>query len=40
MIATIPPTLTNKERLVIVRNEEVYDYCLQLCDILDDRFKQ
>ena len=36
MIATIPPTLTNKERLVIVRNEQVYDYCLQLCDILDE----
>ena len=40
MIATIPPTLTNKERLVIVRNEQVYDYCLQLCDILDERFRQ
>ena len=40
MTATIPPTLTNKERLVLVKTEQVYDYCLQLCDILYDRFKQ
>jgi len=26
--------------LVLVKTEQVYDYCLQLCDILDERFKQ
>jgi len=26
--------------LVLVKTDQVYDYCLQLCDILDDRFKK
>ena len=26
--------------LVLVKTDQVYDYCLQLCDILYDRFKQ
>ena len=26
--------------LVLVKTDQVYDYCLQLCDILDERFKQ
>ena len=25
--------------LVLVKTDQVYDYCLQLCDILDERFK-
>ena len=26
--------------LVLVKTDQVYDYCLQLCDILDERFKK
>jgi len=26
--------------LVLVKTDQVYDYCLQLCDILFDRFKK
>ena len=26
--------------LVLVKTDQVYDYCLQLCDILDDRFRK
>ena len=26
--------------LVLVKTEQVYDYCLQLCDILDERFRK
>ena len=26
--------------LVLVKTDQVYDYCLQLYDILDERFKQ
>ena len=26
--------------LVLVKTDEVYDYCLQLCDILDERFRK
>ena len=26
--------------LVLVKTEQVYDYCLQLADILDERFKK
>ena len=26
--------------LVLVKTDQVYDYCLQLCDILDERFRK
>lgn len=26
--------------LTVIRTTEVYDYCLQLCDILDERFSK
>ena len=40
MTATIPPTLTNKERLVLVKTTEVEDYVLQLADRLEAQYKE
>ena len=40
MIATIPPTLTNKERLVLVKTTEVEDYVNMLADRLEAQYKE
>ena len=40
MTATIPSTLTNKERLVLVKTTEVEDYVLQLADRLEAQYKE
>ena len=40
MTATIPPTLTNNERLVLVKTTEVEDYVLQLADRLEAQYKE
>ena len=38
--ATIPPTLTNNERLVLVKTTEVEDYVNQLADRLEAQYKE
>ena len=40
MTATIPPTLTNKERLVLVKTTEVEDYVNMLADRLEENYKE
>ena len=40
MTATIPPTLTNKERLVLVKTTEVEDYVNMLADRLEAQYKE
>ena len=40
MTATIPPTLTNKERLVLVKTTEVEDYVNMLADRLEQDYKE
>ena len=40
MTATIPPTLTNNERLVLVKTTEVEDYVNQLADRLEAQYKE
>jgi len=40
MTATIPPTLTNNERLVLVKTTEVEDYVNQLADRLEENYKE
>ena len=40
MTATIPPTRTNKERLVIVKTTEVEDYVNMLADKLEQDYKE
>ena len=40
MTATIPPTLTNNERLVLVKTTEVEDYVNMLADRLEENYKE
>ena len=40
MTATIPPTLTNNERLVLVKTTEVEDYVNMLADRLEEQYKE
>ena len=40
MTATIPPTLTNNERLVLVKTTEVEDYVNMLADRLEAQYKE
>ena len=40
MTATIPPTLTNKERLVLVKTTDVEDYVNMLADRLEENYKE
>ena len=40
MTATIPPTLTNNERLVLVKTTEVEDYVNILADKLEQDYKE
>ena len=40
MTATIPPTLTNNERLVLVKTTEVEDYVNMLADRLEQDYKE
>jgi len=40
MTATIPPTLTNNERLVLVKTTEVDDYVNMLADRLEAQYKE
>ena len=40
MTATIPPTLTNNERLVLVKTTDVEDYVNQLADRLEEDHKE
>ena len=40
MTATIPPTLTNKERLVLVKTTDVEDYVNMLADRLEEQYKE
>ena len=40
MTATIPPTLTNNERLVLVKTTEVEDYVCMLADKLEQNYKE